>query len=68
MLAITQAICQYRRGRGIEGPLFLGVDTHAMPQPACASALAVQAANGVEVMLGGAGVHYWARWIPRFAS
>jgi len=51
VLAITQAICQYRQGQGINGPLFLGIDTHALSQPACASALEVLAANGVEVML-----------------
>jgi phosphoglucomutase len=51
VLAITQAICQYRKGRGIDGPLFLGIDTHALSQPAYASALEVLAANGVDVML-----------------
>ncbi|MGI9026764.1 MAG: phosphoglucomutase (alpha-D-glucose-1,6-bisphosphate-dependent) [Burkholderiaceae bacterium] len=51
VLAITQAICQYRKGHGIDGPLFLGIDTHALSQPACASALEVLAANGVDVML-----------------
>jgi phosphoglucomutase len=51
VLAITQAICDYRRGQGITGPLFLGVDTHALSAPACASALEVLAANGVDVML-----------------
>jgi phosphoglucomutase len=51
VLAITQAICLYRRKNGIDGPLFLCIDTHALSQPACASALEVLAANGVEVML-----------------
>ena len=51
VLAITQAICQYRRRKGIDGPLFLGIDTHALSAPACASALEVLAANGVDVML-----------------
>ena len=51
VLAITQAICDHRRAEGIDGPLFLGVDTHALSQPAAASALEVLAANGVEVML-----------------
>ena len=51
VLAITQAICAYRKARGIDGPLFLGVDTHALSAPACASALEVLAANGVDVML-----------------
>jgi phosphoglucomutase len=40
VLAFTQAICDHRRDRGVGGPLFLGVDTHALPEPACASALA----------------------------
>ncbi|HEX7436181.1 MAG TPA: phosphoglucomutase (alpha-D-glucose-1,6-bisphosphate-dependent) [Caldimonas sp.] len=51
VLAITQAICQYRKAKGIDGPLFLGIDTHALSQPACASALEVLAAHGVDVML-----------------
>ena len=51
VLAITQAICDHRRSRGITGPLFLGIDTHALSQPACASALEVLAGNGVDVML-----------------
>ena len=51
VLAITQAICRYRKSHGIDGPLFLGIDTHALSQPACASALEVLAANGVDVML-----------------
>ncbi len=51
VLAISQAICDYRRLRGIDGPLYLGIDTHALSVPACASALEVLAANGVEVML-----------------
>jgi phosphoglucomutase len=49
ILAITQAICQYRQSQGITGPLFLGMDTHALSVPATASALEVLAANGVEV-------------------
>ena len=51
VLAITQAICRYRKKEGITGPLFLGIDTHALSQPAAASALEVLAANGVDVML-----------------
>ena len=51
VLAISQAICQYRKQQGIDGPLFLGMDTHALSVPACASALEVLAANGVNVML-----------------
>src|SRR5690606_88663 len=51
VLAMTQAICDYRTAQGINGPLFLGLDTHALSAPAGASALEVLAANGVEVML-----------------
>jgi phosphoglucomutase len=51
VLAITQAICDYRSDQGVTGPLFLGADTHALSTPACASALEVLAANEVQVML-----------------
>ena len=51
VLAICQAICQYREQQGINGPLFLGIDTHALSMPAYASALEVLAANRVEVMI-----------------
>jgi phosphoglucomutase len=51
ILAITQAICLYRQQQKIDGPLFLGMDTHALSLPALASALEVLAANGVEVMI-----------------
>jgi phosphoglucomutase len=51
ILAITQAICLYRKEQRIDGPLFLGMDTHALSVPALASALEVLAANGVDVML-----------------
>jgi phosphoglucomutase len=51
ILAITQAICLYRKSKNISGPLYLGMDTHALSVPACATALEVLAANGVEVML-----------------
>jgi phosphoglucomutase len=51
ILAITQAICLYRLQQGITGPLFVAIDTHALSVPACASALEVLAANGVDVML-----------------
>ena len=51
VLAITQAICEYRAQQGTDGPLFLGIDTHALSVPACATALEVLAANGVDVML-----------------
>jgi len=51
ILAITQAICLYRKLQHTDGPLFLGMDTHALSMPAFASALEVLAANGVEVMI-----------------
>jgi phosphoglucomutase len=51
ILAITQAICLYRGKQGTSGPLFLGIDTHALSYPAYATALEVLAANGVEVMV-----------------
>ncbi len=51
ILAVTQAICLYRQSHEIDGPLFLGRDTHALSEPARATALEVLAANGVEVML-----------------
>ena len=51
VLAITQAICGYRRQQGVSGPLFMGFDTHALSAPAFASALEVLAANDVEVMI-----------------
>ena len=51
VLAITQALCEYRKGQGIDGPLFIGVDTHALSKPAFEDALEVLAANGVETMI-----------------
>ena len=51
ILAITQAICLYRQRQRIDGPLFLGIDTHALSESACASALEVLAANRVDVMI-----------------
>jgi phosphoglucomutase len=51
ILAISQAICQYRHKAGISGPLFMGIDTHALSEPALASALEVFAANEVDVMI-----------------
>ncbi len=51
ILAVSQSICEYRRQQNISGPLFLGMDTHALSEPAKASALEVLAANGVEVMV-----------------
>src|SRR5947207_1230857 len=72
ILATTQAICDYRRGQGADGPLYMGKDTHALSGPAQRTALEVLAANGVETViqrgdglklavdpLGGAAVHYW---------
>ncbi|KPK74162.1 MAG: phosphoglucomutase, partial [Acidithiobacillales bacterium SM23_46] len=51
ILAITQAICDYRRDNGVEGPLYLGKDTHALSDPAQRTALEVLAANGVETVV-----------------
>ena len=51
VLAISQAICDYRRQKGIDGPLFLGIDTHALSTPAFGSAVEVLAANGVELKI-----------------
>jgi phosphoglucomutase len=51
ILAITQAICEYRRGQGIDGPLYMGKDTHAVSEPAQRTALEVLAANGVETII-----------------
>jgi phosphoglucomutase len=51
ILAITQAICRYREQQAIDGPLYIGFDTHALSEPAFASALEVLAGNGVEVMV-----------------
>lgn len=51
ILAITQAICLYRKEQGIDGPLYLGIDTHALSEPAFASAMEVLAANEVNVMI-----------------
>jgi len=55
VLAISQAICEYRRRQNISGPLFIGCDTHALSAPAFASALEVLAANGVQVMTSAGG-------------
>jgi phosphoglucomutase len=51
ILGITQAICLYRASQGIDGPLYMGKDTHALSEPAFVSALEVLAANGVDVMV-----------------
>jgi phosphoglucomutase len=55
ILAISQAICEYRKSKGIDGPLYIGFDTHALSQPAFESALEVLAANGVETMIAANG-------------
>jgi len=55
ILAISQAICDHRRSRGIDGPLFIGADTHALSQPAFENALEVLAANGVATMISANG-------------
>jgi phosphoglucomutase len=51
ILAITQAVCDYRRSQGTDGPIFLGKDTHALSEPAQRTALEVLAANGVETVI-----------------
>jgi phosphoglucomutase len=51
VLAISEAICRYRKTQSIDGPLFVGIDTHALSGPACATVLEVLAAHGVDVML-----------------
>ncbi|HEX3499894.1 MAG TPA: phosphoglucomutase (alpha-D-glucose-1,6-bisphosphate-dependent) [Stellaceae bacterium] len=51
ILAISQAICHHRRRQGIDGPLFIGIDSHALSEPALASALEIFAANDVRVMI-----------------
>lgn len=55
ILAISQAICEYRGAQGVSGPLYLGMDTHALSEAAQATALEVFAANGVEVMIQSGG-------------
>jgi phosphoglucomutase len=55
ILAISQAICEYRQSKGIDGPLFIGADTHALSQPAFESALEVLAANGVQTLISAGG-------------
>jgi len=54
VLAIAQAICEYRRSQGITGPLYIGKDTHGLSEPAFVTALEVLAANGVETMIDAA--------------
>ena len=58
ILAITQAICLYRQQQRIDGPLFLGIDTHALSAPAFETALGVLSANGIDVMIANAGEPY----------
>ncbi|WP_332821652.1 phosphoglucomutase (alpha-D-glucose-1,6-bisphosphate-dependent) [Pseudomonas sp.] len=55
VLAISQAICDYRKAQGIDGPLFIGADSHALSQPAFDTALEVLAANGVQTMISAGG-------------
>jgi phosphoglucomutase len=55
VLAISEAICRYRKQEGIDGPLFIGIDTHALSGPALDSALEVLAAHGVEIMIAKGG-------------
>jgi len=55
ILAISQAICDYRSSKGVDGPLFIGADTHALSQPAFENALEVLAANGVATMISAGG-------------
>ena len=55
ILAISQAICDYRQSKGVDGPLFIGADTHALSQPAFENALEVLAANGVATMISAGG-------------
>jgi phosphoglucomutase len=58
VLAISQAICSYRQEHRIDGPLFLGIDTHALSAPAFETALEVLAASGIDVMIAGANEPY----------
>lgn len=55
ILAITQAICEYRKGKGIDGPLYIGFDTHALSQPAFDNALEVLVANDVQTVISRGG-------------
>jgi len=55
ILAISQAVAEYRKGQDIDGPLYIGIDTHALSEPALISAVEVLAANGVEVMIDAQG-------------
>jgi phosphoglucomutase len=55
VLAVVQAICEYRRKAGVDGPVYVGIDTHALSQPAFESTLEVLAANGIETMVSAGG-------------
>ena len=55
IVAIAQAICEYRQVQGIDGPLYVGMDTHALSEPALATAVSVFAANQVEIMIQAGG-------------
>lgn len=55
VLAVVQAICEYRRNVGVDGPVYVGIDTHALSQPALESTLEVLAANGVETLISAGG-------------
>ena len=66
ILATTQAICEYRHAQGIDGPLYLGMDTHAVSAPAQQTAIEVLAAHGVQVFYQqDGGLHAHARHLPR---
>ena len=54
VLAVAQAVCEYRKGQGTTGPLFLGIDTHALSRPAGRSVLEVMPANGVVTLIDAA--------------
>ena len=56
ILAVAQAVCEYRAAQGIDGPMFVGIDTHALSEPALVSAVEVFAANGVQAAADDMGV------------
>ena len=66
ILAITQAIAEYRRSQSIDGPLYMGKDTHALSRPAQRTALEVPAANGVETVIHRGGG--WMQSVPPGSS
>ena len=71
VLAITQALCEHRNGKSINGPLFIGVDTHALSMPAFDDALETLAANSVETMIASVGesieiARRYQHWIDIF--